>query len=484
MGEFADVRLEGHGPFDFFGRAVLAERSVGLSKTRPRRSSAIVVARACVSTRGGLRGLRAQESGHGDHADLRADAAAGLRQANNLLVLVEGLDYDYTAKDEEFSTNSRSDVIWAVNLDFANKRIYELSIPRDMIATMPNGSQAKINQAQSDGGVKEAKSVIAQWLGIPGIRSLRRAAHRRDQGVRRRDRRRRRRRQVVELPALQDRLHRRHARLRRQLGPPAHPFQGRPAASRRRARRRVHALPPRLVQRSVPDHAPAASAARACRQAQRRSRQYVPAPRRSAGGLPQVRADRLHRLRAALDRDVLSGHARFGDRQQPGSVHRRRQSCRATATRSCPTRGARASRRDDADRAARAGAVARCDGAGGDSRRRRCASTSRTAAASAGAARRVATVAAARPASRSATSATPIVPTTRRPRSTSTRPSRSPARKVREALPQGLRKAVVVPDPSPSGSPAATATHDQRRHRDRRQRSRENHAGRCCRDHS
>jgi LCP family protein required for cell wall assembly len=85
----------------------------------------------------------------------------------NLLVLVEGLDYDYTEKDEEFSTNSRSDVIWAVNLDFANKRIYQLSIPRDMVATMPNGAQAKINQAQSEGGVKEAKSVIAQWLGIP-----------------------------------------------------------------------------------------------------------------------------------------------------------------------------------------------------------------------------------------------------------------------------------------------------------------------------
>jgi LCP family protein required for cell wall assembly len=87
----------------------------------------------------------------------------------NLLVLVEGLDYDYTPNDEEYSTNSRSDVIWAVNLDFANKRIYELSIPRDMIATMPDGTQAKINQAQSEGGVKEAKHVISQWLGIPGF---------------------------------------------------------------------------------------------------------------------------------------------------------------------------------------------------------------------------------------------------------------------------------------------------------------------------
>ncbi|MHB8148300.1 MAG: LCP family protein [Vulcanimicrobiaceae bacterium] len=87
----------------------------------------------------------------------------------NLLVLVEGLDYDYTANDIEFSTNARSDVIWAVNFDFPTKRIYELSIPRDMVATLPGGEQAKINQAQADGGVEEAKSVIANWLGIPGF---------------------------------------------------------------------------------------------------------------------------------------------------------------------------------------------------------------------------------------------------------------------------------------------------------------------------
>jgi LCP family protein required for cell wall assembly len=88
---------------------------------------------------------------------------------SNLIVLVEGLDYDYNQKDEESSADSRSDVIWAVNLDLANKRIYELSIPRDMIATMPNGTQSKINAAQSEGGVKEAKSVISKWLGIPGF---------------------------------------------------------------------------------------------------------------------------------------------------------------------------------------------------------------------------------------------------------------------------------------------------------------------------
>ena len=36
-----------------------------------------------------------------------------------------------------------------------------------MVATMPNGTQAKINQAQSDGGVKEAKSVISDGSASP-----------------------------------------------------------------------------------------------------------------------------------------------------------------------------------------------------------------------------------------------------------------------------------------------------------------------------
>jgi len=105
---------------------------------------------------------------------------------SNLLVLVEGLDYDYNEKDEEYSADSRSDVIWAVNLDFANKRIYQLSIPRDMVATMPNGTQAKINQAQSEGGVKEAKSVIRPMARDPALQSVRDPAHRRHKGVYRR----------------------------------------------------------------------------------------------------------------------------------------------------------------------------------------------------------------------------------------------------------------------------------------------------------
>lgn len=87
----------------------------------------------------------------------------------NLLVLVEGLDYDYNAKDEEYSTQSRSDVIKAVNLDFKNRRIYVLSVLRDTAVVMPNGHEAKINEAQSEGGTPFAEKVIAGFLGVPGF---------------------------------------------------------------------------------------------------------------------------------------------------------------------------------------------------------------------------------------------------------------------------------------------------------------------------
>jgi LCP family protein required for cell wall assembly len=88
---------------------------------------------------------------------------------DRLRVLLIGLDYDYDRLDQETSKSSRSDIIMALSLDFKNHRISELSVPRDMVATLPNGQQAKINQAQSEGGIAESKSVIASWLGVPSF---------------------------------------------------------------------------------------------------------------------------------------------------------------------------------------------------------------------------------------------------------------------------------------------------------------------------
>lgn len=84
-------------------------------------------------------------------------------------VLVAGLDYDYDDKDQETSKHARTDIIMAVRLDFARHRIDELSVPRDMVAVMPDGQRAKINEAQSEGGIGESQTVVAHWLGIPGF---------------------------------------------------------------------------------------------------------------------------------------------------------------------------------------------------------------------------------------------------------------------------------------------------------------------------
>ena len=92
-----------------------------------------------------------------------------LFQKDRILVLLMGKDYDYNDKDEETSKNSRSDVIKVFALDFTRKTVSELAIPRDMDVVLPNGSEAKINEALEDGGVPEAQAVIAKFLDIPGF---------------------------------------------------------------------------------------------------------------------------------------------------------------------------------------------------------------------------------------------------------------------------------------------------------------------------
>jgi LCP family protein required for cell wall assembly len=93
-------------------------------------------------------------------------APADLFGKSQLRILIVGLDYDYNALDEEISKSSRSDIIMALNLNLRTPQINELSVPRDMVAVLPNGRQGKINQAQSDGGIRESQAVVAKWLGI------------------------------------------------------------------------------------------------------------------------------------------------------------------------------------------------------------------------------------------------------------------------------------------------------------------------------
>jgi LCP family protein required for cell wall assembly len=103
------------------------------------------------------------------HAEPVVPDPRALFGKNFVRLLLVGLDYDYDAKDMHTSAHSRSDIIMAIGLDLTKRKLRELSVPRDMVAVLPNGQQAKINQAQSDGGIVESQAVVAQWLGIPSF---------------------------------------------------------------------------------------------------------------------------------------------------------------------------------------------------------------------------------------------------------------------------------------------------------------------------
>jgi LCP family protein required for cell wall assembly len=84
---------------------------------------------------------------------------------DRLYVLMLGIDYNYDAKDQEYSSSARSDTIMAAGLDFPTKSVKIVSVPRDMDATF-DGREDKINGAYAAGGEPEADRVIGAWLGL------------------------------------------------------------------------------------------------------------------------------------------------------------------------------------------------------------------------------------------------------------------------------------------------------------------------------
>ena len=103
-------------------------------------------------------------------ATIALPSPSALFGKDHLLVLLLGIDYDYDAKDQPFSTSARSDTIMAASLDLDAKAIHLVSVPRDMEATF-GGHDQKINAAYADGGIKEADSVIGSWLGLPALQN-------------------------------------------------------------------------------------------------------------------------------------------------------------------------------------------------------------------------------------------------------------------------------------------------------------------------
>ena len=99
---------------------------------------------------------------------------------DRVALLMLGIDYDYNAKDIEYSTNARSDTIKAVALDLPtaanpNGSISILSVPRDIDVLMADGTENKINAAYTgfNGNTTKAahrsERTVSQFLGLPGF---------------------------------------------------------------------------------------------------------------------------------------------------------------------------------------------------------------------------------------------------------------------------------------------------------------------------
>ncbi len=101
-------------------------------------------------------------------ASVTVPAPQSLFDKDHLLVLLLGLDYDYTDRDMPSSAHSRSDTIMVAALDLKSSQIHLVSVPRDMDAHF-DGHDNKINAAYSNGGIKEADTVIGSWLGLPQV---------------------------------------------------------------------------------------------------------------------------------------------------------------------------------------------------------------------------------------------------------------------------------------------------------------------------
>ena len=85
---------------------------------------------------------------------------------SRIYALVLGIDYDYTDRDQPFSSHARSDTIMVAGIDFAAKAARIVSVLRDTDAIVA-GRETKINAAYSEGGVKLADAVIGDFLGMP-----------------------------------------------------------------------------------------------------------------------------------------------------------------------------------------------------------------------------------------------------------------------------------------------------------------------------
>ncbi|BDI31063.1 hypothetical protein CCAX7_31140 [Capsulimonas corticalis] len=92
------------------------------------------------------------------------DAFPGQKTLN---LMVIGRDYDYSNSDQIIKTQARSDMLMMARIDFDQKKISFLSIPRDTRADIPGWGVGKINAAHAHGGPALTEQTVQNNFGIP-----------------------------------------------------------------------------------------------------------------------------------------------------------------------------------------------------------------------------------------------------------------------------------------------------------------------------
>lgn len=86
---------------------------------------------------------------------------------DKLRILVLGIDDNWTANDEVYTSASRSDTNIAVSIDLHTHNIGVVSIPRDLWVDIPKDGYGKLNEAIADGGPERTEATIYRNLGAP-----------------------------------------------------------------------------------------------------------------------------------------------------------------------------------------------------------------------------------------------------------------------------------------------------------------------------
>ena len=82
-----------------------------------------------------------------------------------LTILMVGADENRDSRKRVVDTMARTDTIVVVQVDFVNRRIHALSIPRDTLVRIPRHGWGKINSAHALGGPRLLVETVSQLLG-------------------------------------------------------------------------------------------------------------------------------------------------------------------------------------------------------------------------------------------------------------------------------------------------------------------------------